>query len=284
MLRNTRFRRAVVAGCLAVSAVRCNAAAVPSAAPAGRGIEARVVAIRRGPFPNVTLTLVLLTPLPGSTGQTITAEPLYVGGSGKRRDLSIPANVMSLAAYYLMPGDRITAVALPRGRTPTATWYVRQVQRIAMSSAPRPATLQTELTTNKASYALGEPVAITLSVTNRGDLPAQLEFANAQKFELTVTRKGREVWRWSAGRMLAQVLATITLGPGDTLTFQEEWNQLDNDGDRVPPGDYTVAGWLTAKGRREMTRTTADIRILPPNIDEPEARLPNAEGEREADK
>jgi hypothetical protein len=49
---------------------------------------------------------------------------------------------------------------------------------------------------------------------------------------------GREVWRWSEGRMFTQSIRNRVLGSRETMTYREEW-----DGDRMH-GRYTAVATL----------------------------------------
>ena len=71
--------------------------------------------------------------------------------------------------------------------------------------------------------AAADSVRFLLQVTNAGPAPLALEFGSGQRAEFTVLDQGREVWRWSAGHVFTQALATETLAPGETRTWSEVW-------------------------------------------------------------
>jgi hypothetical protein len=212
----------------------------------------------------VTLTLSLLTPMPG-VGAIITAEPHYVRAAGMVRNFTHPTNVRSMAAYYLQPGDRIRAIAVPTSRLPTARWQLQQLERVQVAAVPPPVApgpaLRSVLSTDRASYPRGEPVTLRFTVQNRGTAPVTLTFRSGQMYDFSVRRVGREVWRWSHDRMFTQAIQEVVLRAGEERVFTERWNQRDFDGNLVPPGTYTAVGWLTAEGREEATRISRDIRI-----------------------
>ena len=69
--------------------------------------------------------------------------------------------------------------------------------------------------TDKPSYAKGEPIAMTFKVFNQTEERITFHFSDAQRYDFIIEdRKGNKVWRWSDGRMFAQVLGEETLGPG----------------------------------------------------------------------
>jgi len=94
-------------------------------------------------------------------------------------------------------------------------------------------------------FAAGEPMDFVLVIRNAGESPLPLEFATARTHDFAVLDpEGREVWRWSRGRLFAQALASIELAPGETRRFAASWEQRDASGGLVRPGHYRVLGTL----------------------------------------
>ncbi|MDQ7848931.1 MAG: BsuPI-related putative proteinase inhibitor [Armatimonadota bacterium] len=102
--------------------------------------------------------------------------------------------------------------------------------------------LRLELWVGKASYVVGEPVQAHLAARNGGRTPLRVEFASGQRFDLVVRQRGVLVWRWSHDRAFVQVLQEVTLRPGQALTFEATWGQIDLQGRRVEPGTYELVG------------------------------------------
>ena len=83
-------------------------------------------------------------------------------------------------------------------------------------------------------------VEFTYDVTNADDEPIELQFSDAQETDLVVEdADGTEVWRWSAGRMFAQMLQQKEIGPGETATYEFEWDDPE-------PGEYEATATLEA--------------------------------------
>ena len=101
------------------------------------------------------------------------------------------------------------------------------------------------LTTNKQTYASGEPIELTLALMNGDSQPLTLRFMTAQRYDFTIhDRRGQQVWRWSAERFFAQVLGEETIPPGNALSYRVTVRQS------FPAGQYTVTGVIpTAEGR-----------------------------------
>ena len=71
---------------------------------------------------------------------------------------------------------------------------------------------------------VGEAVQFTFHVTNSSSKRVELRFPSGQTHDVVVLDpQGREVWRWSTGRMFTQAMQNKVLGASDTLTFTETW-------------------------------------------------------------
>jgi hypothetical protein len=86
----------------------------------------------------------------------------------------------------------------------------------------------------------GSAVTFTFDVTNADDEPVGLVFPDAARADVAVTRDGEEVWRWSEGRMVAQVVSESTLQPGESATVELAWEE-------PAPGTYTARAELSAR-------------------------------------
>ena len=122
-----------------------------------------------------------------------------------------------------------------------------------------PAALRLDLRADRPIYAVGQPVQLTLAVTNPGLAPISLTAPSSQLYDFAVLRDGSEVWRWSADKMFLTVLTQLTISPGETRTFTERWDQRDRDGRPVDPGHYEVLGILT--GGEQVGLVPGRVRI-----------------------
>ena len=81
------------------------------------------------------------------------------------------------------------------------------------------------------------PLAITIAAGE----PITLYYRTTQRFDIVVTdAEGTEVWRWSMDKAFGEVLEEVSLEENQTLSFNESWDQRDNDGQPVPAADYTI--------------------------------------------
>lgn len=114
------------------------------------------------------------------------------------------------------------------------------------------------------SVRLGEPVPVTLRLTNAGNQKVDLYLLGRRiTFDIIVAGPdGRIAWRRLEGTSGQQILQVKTLAPGETLELKDAWTQRTNAGGPVLPGVYTVQGVLptdatplqTAPVRLRITR------------------------------
>ncbi|WP_338728150.1 BsuPI-related putative proteinase inhibitor [Haladaptatus sp. DJG-WS-42] len=94
-------------------------------------------------------------------------------------------------------------------------------------------------------------VRFVLEITNTDDQPSSLTFRDAGKADFVVLDGETECWRWSDGRVYAQVLTTEELAPGETLRLEAVWEQ-------PTPGEYDVICELKTMDGDEI-RTTLSV-------------------------
>jgi len=81
-------------------------------------------------------------------------------------------------------------------------------------------------------------VHLALDVKNVGGKHAELTFSNGQAYDFVVVdSSGREVWRWSGGRMFTSGVQNKQLGVGDVMQVSENWAT-------PKPGHYTAIATL----------------------------------------
>lgn len=103
--------------------------------------------------------------------------------------------------------------------------------------------------TDKDEYSSGEDVRIQLKVENNSDKPASLTFPTSQRYDIIITKDGKEVWRWAYEKVFAMALTVLKMKPGEALSFEERWRQTDSEGNDAGPGNYKIKGVLKVKGR-----------------------------------
>lgn len=114
---------------------------------------------------------------------------------------------------------------------------------LSHSSAPTPVRRHIVRDTIAATLdvKVGDEVKFTFHVTNSSAKRVELRFPSGQTHDLVVLDPvGREVWRWSNGRMFTQSMQNKVLAASDTLTFTETWRPEH-------PGTYTAVALLLSQ-------------------------------------
>jgi hypothetical protein len=106
----------------------------------------------------------------------------------------------------------------------------------------------------------GRPLRFILKVENLTGRPVELSQPSSQTHEFEVTRKGVQVWRWSADKMFMQMIADRVFQPGETVTYTGEWDRKDVTGKAVPPGSLTLKAWLPVV-QGEPPSVTREIKL-----------------------
>ena len=105
--------------------------------------------------------------------------------------------------------------------------------------------LQFTLTTRTA-FRRGETVPITFTVKNVG-AQTVTAFLGPPEADAQVSQGGRQIWRWSDGKVFPAVVYDLSLAPGESKTYQLDWDQKDSQGNLVPSGTYALKSWFTAR-------------------------------------
>lgn len=98
-----------------------------------------------------------------------------------------------------------------------------------------------------AEFGAREAITWVLTVRNTTREVQVLSLPTSQTHDLAlVDENGRELWRWSAGRMFAQMLTELVFAAGETKRFEIHWDQRLGEGRWIPPGRYRASGGVPA--------------------------------------
>jgi hypothetical protein len=96
-------------------------------------------------------------------------------------------------------------------------------------------------------------IVLHYEIKNQTEHPVTYTFPTSQLFDYTITSKDGDVVRkYSDGLMFSQIVSTITMKQGESLTY----NPVVSD---LPKGTYLVTIWLTAKEDQFKTTTSFTI-------------------------
>jgi len=97
-------------------------------------------------------------------------------------------------------------------------------------------------------------VRFALDVKNVGGKHIELDFPNGQSYDFVVVDSvGREIWRWSRGRMFTQGVQNKQLGTGQGMRVSETWNRP------ARPGHYTAIATLKSSNFPVEQRVDFDM-------------------------
>lgn len=96
------------------------------------------------------------------------------------------------------------------------------------------------------SFARGDTITMVMTVRNRLGTDATIQFPTARQSDFVVVRQDTNdvIWKWSTGRTFSQTPSELNFAAKQSLTFTFNWNQMDDNGNPVPSGDYEARGVL----------------------------------------
>jgi hypothetical protein len=95
--------------------------------------------------------------------------------------------------------------------------------------------------TSTLAVVVKHGVAMDFRVVNAGTKRLEVNFPSGQTHEVVVVDSlGREVWRWSTGRMFTQSLQNKVLHASDTLDYDAVW-------EHAPAGKYIAIATLASE-------------------------------------
>jgi hypothetical protein len=127
----------------------------------------------------------------------------------------------------------------PRASTGDSAGAIRTSR--ARSSAPNGPALVSTLDVVVKNGVVKNGVAMDFRVMNAGAKRLEVNFPNGQTHEVVVVDSlGREVFRWSKGRMFTQSLQNRVLHSSETLDYDAVWQH-------APAGKYTAIATLASE-------------------------------------
>lgn len=106
-----------------------------------------------------------------------------------------------------------------------------------------------------AEVPTGRIVPLKLRVENISGQILNLEIGYAPYDFIVATQDGKEVWRWTYGKVFPLIALPLTWQPGEVKEYSEIWDQLDNEGYPIPPGTYFVKGVFRASQLESLFET-----------------------------
>ena len=115
-----------------------------------------------------------------------------------------------------------------------------------------------------AEVPAGTTVPLTLIVKNTSTHGIKLSLGGRPAHDFVVTSQaGLQVWVWTHRQAILSILERRTLQPGDALTFEGQWQQVDHSGKTVPAGTYLVRGVVSTEPGQELESELKPLTIIP---------------------
>ena len=109
----------------------------------------------------------------------------------------------------------------------------------------------------------GNAVRMKLTLRNVSDEPVSFVTGGRPPHDFVVsTPDGEQIWHWKCAKIIQQPLDSRSLEPGEKLEFTGEWEQVDNRGEPVPPGNYLVKGVLDMDYPGKLITEARGLEIL----------------------
>ena len=136
------------------------------------------------------------------------------------------------------------------------------------------------LSTDKAVYAIDDPVDLTFTITNTGKEDVKFSYPTNQQFDFIIKRGDTEVARWSLGQTFVPSNLDLVLASGKAFTFTTRWLQKDQDSQFVPAGGYDIIGISPEKDNPvsvDLQFQKGLLTSFPDNTFRPNAQVSRAE-------
>jgi hypothetical protein len=124
---------------------------------------------------------------------------------------------------YLVPLLTVAAVAFACGPRPRSA---QQAAAAATPGAPRKTVHSSGAPVTPAlDISTADGVRFAFHVTNATPKTIELNFPSGQTHDFVVLDStGRQLWRWSDGRMFTQALQNKPVDSRETVTFEDRWD------------------------------------------------------------
>lgn len=92
----------------------------------------------------------------------------------------------------------------------------------------------------RASYEImNEKVIFDFELMSHYTYPVELTFSSGQQFEVVITDESEnEVYRYSDDKSFTMALVYKTINPGESFTWQDEWDMKNKVGKKLSSGSY----------------------------------------------
>ncbi|MHB8838710.1 MAG: BsuPI-related putative proteinase inhibitor [Gemmatimonadaceae bacterium] len=149
---------------------------------------------------------------------------------------------MNGRVFFVLMSIAVLAFACTRSRT------------IESASAAKSTHTRGPVVASALDVRVDDAVHFQLHVMNDGDRKIELNFKDGMTHDIAVLdERGRQVWRWSDGRLFTAAYQNKVLRSDDTLSFNESW--------KAPaPGRYVAVARLVSQNYPQEQRVAFAVR------------------------
>lgn len=179
---------------------------------------------------------------------------------GDRRDnevrAELPGRLSSRAARrFLLLGCAFLALIIGLAGTLTVQRLAAQEAAADSQAAAPPEEVAVALHVTPVVFGDDTFYVLTLAAAGLNPDGAVVTFPNGQLYDFVVLQDGREIWRWSQGRVFHQAVVQQAFPFGDLQLFSAVWDGRGEDGDPVQ-GEVEARAYLAAAAPIEAAPVT----------------------------
>jgi len=166
---------------------------------------------------------------------------------GAPRRLARLLVAVALVAPSTGCGEPLGAPPVPERPAPAPTALADGDE--SSREARGPVIVELELTSDSGdrvtSFAAEAPIQLRLTLRNDSSEVVSLAFGSGRTHDAIVeTEDGRELWRWSQGRMFTQAMSEVRLEAGDESHFELACDPGVDSAPELPPGRYRATALI----------------------------------------
>lgn len=189
-------------------------------------------------------------PLPSPAASAASAPtPVAAGPRGVTGPAATPPPATPTSASARPPAARDTA---PRAAAPYRPSPMTRTSSVAGLSCA------SVIGVCSSVYGrTGNDPVLAMDLCNTGADTVRLDFARRDEVDLTVSRDGRTLWRWSTGRPRVSDPHQVPVRAGSCLSWTTPYAGVDQSGTALPRGTYTLTATIdSADAGAVATATT----------------------------
>lgn len=188
-------------------------------------------------------TITTIDNTPSGTAKPNTVAPGQFASGSTGTTASTPTT--GLATLVLSPTGSTSrgAVRGPGAGVAGPSYKAGRITRSESFNIPTcaiPSSAATFCTSSQVTSTSAAHASLYADVCSADTNTRTLHYATANEVDFTIVKGNQEVWRWSRFHPPAGDAHILSVGTGMCTTWTFDWTRVDNLGNTVPAGDYTL--------------------------------------------